>query len=105
MSSRTSATNAFSKSSRTPMLDKSNLLDTRQIASFIARGVLRFDGLIDEAFNRTFLEGYAAGLTESNPAGTPLSRCFPNGGPARELLAMPRVLGIIQSLVGPDPRF
>ncbi len=87
------------------MLDKSNLLDTRQIATFIARGVLRFDGLMDDAFNQAFLEGYAAGRTESNPAGTPLSRCFPGGGPARELLGMPRVLGIIQSLVGPDPRF
>lgn len=87
------------------MPDRRHLLSSRQMASFVARGFLRFDALIEERINRDFLAQVELGRTQSNPAGTRLSRCFPYGGPVKELVCLPAVRGIIDSLVGPDPFF
>lgn len=87
------------------MLDRRYLLNSVQMATFVARGFLRFDALIDEPINREFLRQVEQGRLQSNPPGTPLSNCFPYGGPVKKLVELPTVQGIIHSLVGPDPLF
>ncbi|MFP6663275.1 MAG: phytanoyl-CoA dioxygenase family protein [Deltaproteobacteria bacterium] len=96
-------------------------LTTEQMAHFVADGFLRFDALIPEEVNQSIVEELRS--LESNkfkqivgmaaddggpprPASlTPLSRCYPAPSVLGELLRLPRVQGIIESLVGPDPLF
>jgi hypothetical protein len=96
-------------------------LTTAEMARFVADGFLRFDALIPEAINRRIID--ELGPLESNkikqivgqdadaggpprPASlTPLSKCYPAPSVLGELLRLPQVQGIIESLVGPDPRF
>ncbi len=80
-------------------------LTTPEMARFAARGFLRFDALVPEPLNRRFLEeARATQGIHGNPAGTPLGECYA-GSVVREILDLPRVQGIITSLVGPDPVF
>ncbi len=79
-------------------------LTTREMARFAARGFLRFDALVPEALNGRFLEEAKARGLAGNPPGTPLSACYP-GSVVREILDLPRVQGILTSLVGPEPLF
>jgi hypothetical protein len=87
------------------MSGREHLLDSRQVARFVARGFLRFDGLIPAELNRAFLAAFDAGLPEPKPAGTRLSACYEPGSALARLVEHPPVRGIIQSLVGPDPIF
>jgi hypothetical protein len=87
------------------MVDKQYLLTTRQMASFVARGFLRFDELIPDEVNQRVMADIDAGQVHSNAAGTPLSQCYPPPSAVGEMLRLPQVQGIIQSLVGPDPAF
>jgi hypothetical protein len=80
------------------------LLTTREVARFAARGFLRFDALVPARLNERFLAEVQRGIPEPSPAGTPLARCYP-GSVVSEILALPRVAGVIQSLVGPEPLF
>ena len=100
------------------------LLSTRDMARFVARGFLRFDGLVPEAINRDFMAEIGAFqrndgepmmaaygrmmATSSIPeinAGQPLDHVFAAASPLGRLLALPRVRGIIASLVGANPTF
>ena len=84
---------------------RDRLLTTREVARFVARGFLRFDALVPDEINRRFLESVERdGPPPGNPAGTPLDECY-RGTPVRELLDLPRVRGIVESLVCPNPRF
>ncbi len=85
-------------------LDKKYLLNSKQMASFVAKGFLRFDELIPEALNERIMREIDAGQVKAAPAGTPLSQCYA-GTAVREMMEMPEVQGLIQSLVGPDPLF
>jgi hypothetical protein len=84
---------------------KSELLTSREMALFVARGFLRFDGLVPAALNKGFMAATLAGKVESHPPGTPLADCYQACEPIRGLLQLPRVRGIIQSLVGAEPTF
>ena len=94
------------------------------MASFVARGFLRFDGLVPAELNEAFigtlppfeLDATDAGLAhygrvmESGaiPAikpGTPLWETYPAGSALRAILDLPRLRGAIASLVGPKPVF
>jgi hypothetical protein len=86
------------------MAEHEDLLCTRDVAEFVARGFLRFDALIPDALNERFMRDCESSTPESSPAGTPLADAYPNSV-LREILALPRVAGIIESLVGPDPTF
>jgi len=86
------------------MVDKTHLLNSRQMASFAARGFLRFDGLIPSELNERAMREID-GDVPSAPAGTPLSRCYPPPSALGEILRSPEIAGIIYSLVGPDPLF
>ena len=100
------------------------LLDSRQMASFVARGFLRFDAAVPDDINRQFLDeagrppeatgeklmkAYRRLLAESGiPAvapGIPLAQAYPSGSAIARLLALPIVAGANRSLVGADPIF
>jgi hypothetical protein len=100
------------------------LLDSRQMATFVARGYLRFDAVVPDEINRAFLgalgrvdardvrqmRAYYARMMSSDAipvvgAGTPLARAYPPASPLRAVLELPVVKGAVQSLVGREPAF
>ena len=87
------------------MVDKQYLLNSLQVAEFVARGVLRFDELVPPEINEAVIAEIDGDGIKSQPAGTPLSQCYPEPAAIGRMLRMPQVEGIIQSLVGPDPGF
>ncbi|MEM9562111.1 MAG: phytanoyl-CoA dioxygenase family protein [Actinomycetota bacterium] len=95
------------------------LLTTSEMANFVADGVLVFPGIVPDDLNErvvdelpallgeklAVLRGQAAAGPAAVPAtGTPYDelRC---GTAVADVLALPRVRGIVQSLVGPGPRY
>jgi hypothetical protein len=84
--------------------DRSGRLTTFEMARFVARGYVRFDGLVPEELNERFLEEARSGPPAASPAGTPLAECYPDSV-VSEILELPRVAGTIESLVGPNCRF
>ncbi|MBK6011789.1 phytanoyl-CoA dioxygenase family protein [Streptomyces sp. MBT53] len=78
------------------------LLNSAQVARFVAHGFLRLDGVVPAAMNEEALGVFAAGLP-SVPYGTAVPEAFPEGSFARRLVEHPTVAGALQSLVGPDP--
>lgn len=111
------------------MGDDHYLLSTAAMADFVADGFLRFDALVPEPLNRAALEEMQAlapgklrralhGLsgrpgtlpTDSDPLEspeslTPLEDCYPAPSALGEVLRLPAVAGIIESLVGSNPLF
>lgn len=87
------------------MVDKQYLLNSRQMATFVAKGFLRFDELVPAAINEAVMAEIDTGSIQAAPAGTPLSHCYPEPSAIGRMLRLPEVQGIIQSLVGPDPLF
>ena len=75
------------------------------MAQFVARGFLRFDELVPEALNTALMAAIAADEVAGHPPGTPLADCYEDCAPIRNLLQLPAVRGIIQSLVGAEPTF
>ena len=105
-------------------------LTTAEMADFVVNGFLRFDELVPEAINQRVIEEldalYAVKMRQivesmgrnpdkvvSAPAQEPprpdslcpLSECYPPPSVVGEMLRLPEVQGIIQSLVGDDPLF
>jgi hypothetical protein len=87
------------------MADRRNLLTTEQMALFVAKGFLRFDGIVPDEINRAVMAEIDAGGIQSASAGTPLSECYPEPSAIGHMLRQPQIEGIIHSLVGPDPLF
>ncbi len=87
------------------MVNKENLLNSKQMATFVAKGFLRFDELVPDEINQAAMAEIDAGPIPAAPAGTPLSQCYPEPSAFGHMLRMPKIEGIIQSLVGPDPLF
>ncbi len=86
------------------MTDKQYLLNSRQMAKFVARGFLRFDELIPDEINQAVMQDIDQNAIRGAPAGTPLSQCYA-GTAIRDMLDLPQIQGIIHSLVGADPLF
>lgn len=87
------------------MTDTKNLLSSTDMARFVAEGYLRFDSLIsDELSDRVFGELPKVYKDVWKQGGTPLSKMWPNMA-LSEMIANPRVQGIIQSLIGNNPRY
>jgi len=86
------------------MTDKQYLLNSRQMAEFVARGFLRFDELIPDDINQAVMQDIDQNAIRGAPAGTPLSQCYA-GTAIRDMLDLPQIQGIIHSLVGADPLF
>jgi hypothetical protein len=104
------------------MVDRAALLTSHQMASFVAKGYLRFDGLVPDDINRQFIEdageladergpreAYAKLMATSRipavPAGTTLEHAYAQGSAIARLLELPQVAGTIESLVGPGCLF
>jgi hypothetical protein len=87
------------------VVGKEYLLNSKQMAFFVAKGYLRFDELIPDEINKAVMKDIDAGTVRSQPAGTPLSQCYPPPSAVGEMIRLPQVQGIIHSLVGPDPLF
>jgi len=103
----------------------SPLLTDEQMASFVARGFLRFDAAVPDDINRQFMReageapepeagrklrvAYGALLAQNAipeiAPGTPLFGAYPEGGAVRRLLDLPLARGAIHSLLGGDPVF
>jgi hypothetical protein len=94
------------------MTDARHLLDSKQVASFVARGFLRFDEIVPRELCEEALAEIAAGARPSHyqakggePAsrwpGKPLDEVWPDSVGLAAIIHSPAVAGIIQSLVGP----
>jgi hypothetical protein len=95
------------------------LLSSEAVAEFVARGMLRLDGVIPEEVNRHALVELRAGdvpcpeglsADDAVPRarfspGVRLSQYFVRSKGVGEMLRHPRVQGLIWSLVGPDPYY
>jgi hypothetical protein len=101
------------------------LLTSAQMASFVARGFLRFDAAVPDDINRQFMaeageipeaeagvkllkvygEALAANAIPEVAAGTPLSGAYAQRSALSRMLDLPLVRGAIQSLVGAAPVF
>ena len=88
----------------TPVIDKKYLLNSRQMAHFVADGFLRFDGLVPDHINQAVMAEIDKGGIAGAPAGTPLSDCY-HGSAIRDMLDLPEIQGMILSLVGPGSLF
>lgn len=86
------------------MIDKKHLLNSRQMAEFVARGFLRFDELVPDDINQAVMQDIDSNAIKGAPAGTPLSQCY-GGTAVRDMLDLPPIQGLIHSLVGADPLF
>ena len=107
------------------MTNEPPLLSSKQMASFVARGFLRFDAAVPDDINAQFLEE-AGRVAEVRPgqgmratyggmlagaaipevaAGTPLDDAYPAGSAIRRMLDLPLVRGAIRGLVGEAPVF
>jgi hypothetical protein len=89
----------------------SPLLDSKQVAAFVADGYLRFDGIVPAPICAAVLDELAAGGAPSpfgappdSPVrawpGRPLGGLFRDWPALTSLLELPAVAGIIDSLVG-----
>ena len=89
------------------------LLTTRQVAEFVAKGFLRFDALVPADLNRAAIDemGRIAATwgTPDRPyapdTGQRWSEIYPAPSAIGEVLRLPAVHGIVESLVGSDPVF
>jgi hypothetical protein len=101
------------------------LLTSAQMASFVARGFLRFDAAVPAEINARFMaeagqvrelaeggritqayaETLAASAIPETPAGTPLAEVYAPGSAVERLLALPLVRGALTSLLGDAPVF
>jgi len=98
--------------SSSAVTDARHLLDSKQVASFVARGFLRFDEIVPRALCEEALAEIAAGARPSHyqakrgePAsrwpGQPLDEVWPDSVGLAAIVHSPAIAGIIQSLVGP----
>jgi len=86
------------------MIEQKYLLNSKQMASFVTDGYLRFDALVPDEINQAAMSELAAGI-KGAPYGTPLDQVYPETSAIGRMLKMPEVQGLIQSLVGPHPLF
>lgn len=98
----------------TPTSDRTNLLSTKDMARFVARGFLRFDELVPKELNERAISELALltrdrwapqGKVKPPATGTPFDQCYPPPSVIGEVLRLPRIRGIVHSLVGPGAIF
>ena len=87
-------------------MSESNLLTSVQMAHFASDGFVRFDNIIDrdlcDEFYKHLQDPAHKTLTRE---GALLEDVWPADSPIRRVFFHPRVKGVIQSLVGPNPRY
>ena len=78
-------------------------LSTPQMAKFVARGCLMFEGITPPELNEQYLDEATGPNVPEVPAGTPLVDAYSAGSALHGLVNTPAVRGILDSLVGPNP--
>ena len=78
-------------------------LTTVEMARFAARGYLEFPAVIPPQIGEAYIEEVRSRTLPNVDAGTPLSRAYPAESALHAFVTHPRIVGIIQSLVGPEP--
>ncbi|NKB66287.1 MAG: phytanoyl-CoA dioxygenase [Candidatus Latescibacteria bacterium] len=86
------------------MVDKTHLLDSKQMAHFVADGFLRFDDLVPDQLNQAACAEMDQGQVPGHRAGAPLATAWPDSA-LGQVFRLPQIQGIIHSLVGPDPLY
>jgi ectoine hydroxylase-related dioxygenase (phytanoyl-CoA dioxygenase family) len=93
------------------MTDKSNLLTSKEMAQFVAEGYLKFENIIPEEINQATIEELKTPNPRSqwqgyNVSGTPFfSKMWLDSPGFGKAFRVPKVQGIIQSLVGANPTY
>ncbi|MBM3213600.1 phytanoyl-CoA dioxygenase family protein [Candidatus Poribacteria bacterium] len=87
------------------MSDRQHLLTTKQMASFVADGYLRFDGLVPRELNAAAFDEMERNAVPRGKAGQPFSELWQSESAVGEVFRLPQIQGIIRSLVGPDPLY
>ena len=82
----------------------SHLLTSKQIAQFVASGYLRLDDMVPKDLCAACLEEMAdhRGYLD---VGTPFEETWPTDTALGQAFRLPKVQGLIHSLVGPDPLY
>ena len=81
-----------------------HLVTSKEMAQFVASGYLKFESLVPRELCEACLEemrnnkGYLA-------VGTPFEETWPKGTALGNAFRLPKVKGLIHSLVGPDPLY
>ena len=87
-------------------LDRSHLLNTRQIAEFVAKGFLRFDELVPRELCDALMRELNDGLYQGyETEGARWDEVWPEPLAAGRIFRTPAVAGVIESLIGPHPRY
>jgi len=95
-------------------LEARALLTSRQMAAFVAHGFLRFDEIVPPDMAAAALDELSAGTEHAawkaddpraNDAGRPLAKLWTRSPAIGPVLRLPRVAGIIDSLLGPEARY
>ncbi|MBT5874091.1 MAG: phytanoyl-CoA dioxygenase [Candidatus Latescibacteria bacterium] len=87
------------------MVDRDLLLTTKQMASFVANGYLRFDELVPQDLNEAAIEEISNRKIPREEAGTSSEEIWPDPSAVGRVFRLPEIQGIIQSLVGPNPLY
>ena len=81
-----------------------HLISSKDMARFVASGYLRFEDMVPQDLCEACIEemknnkGYLA-------VGTPFEDTWPKGTALGDAFRLPKVKGLIDSLVGPDPLY
>ena len=81
------------------MVDKQHLLNSKQMAQFVADGLLRFDELVPDELNRAACAEMEAGVLRGK-AGVPMDELWQDLA-VGQVIRLPAIQGMINSLVGP----
>jgi hypothetical protein len=85
------------------MVDKQHLLNSKQMAQFVADGLLRFDELVPAELNRAACAEMEAGVLRGK-AGVPMDELWQDLA-IGQVIRLPAIQGMIDSLVGPGPLY
>lgn len=85
-----------------------DLLTTAEMAKFTALGFLVFEAVVPPEVNEAALDHFAVtGASDDRRpkpvSGTPLDQLYPDPSPIGAMLRLPRIQGILRSLLGPGP--
>jgi len=81
-----------------------HLISSKDMARFVASGFLRYDHMVPEDLCHACREEMTS-FGGYRPVGTPFEETWPKDGALGELFRLPKVAGLIHSLVGPDPLY
>lgn len=89
------------------MAAQGHLLNSLQMANFVADGFLRFDELVPAHLNAAALAEMREDRVESLKRGpdATLDKAWPNNPGIRAVFTLPELQGVIHSLVGANPHY